>query len=162
MQSLSVSIGERTVAEADAAQSDIAEVGSDVLHDGGAVTATLYKLSATEPIHVVLDPDASIGQLVARLKQVMPRGEFSLLGRRACVVLLGDAALLGDEVMKWELSHAYTKIMLTAPVQKTLKLGRALEFNLIYQFPESIRPQWNRRVVRRQRNDHVYIGDPVD
>ena len=124
MQSLSDAIGERSVAEADAVQSDIAEVGSDVLHDGGAVTATLYKLSATEPIHVVLDPDASIGQLVVRLKQVMLRGEFSLLGRRASVILLGDAALLGDEVMKWELSHAYTKIMLTAPVQNTLRLGQ--------------------------------------
>ena len=162
MQSLNGSIGERTVAEADAAQSDIAEVGSDVPQGGGAVPATLYKLSATEPIHVFLDPDASIGQLVARLKQVMPRWEFILLVRRASVVLLGDAAMLGDEVMKWELSDAYTKIMWTAPVQNTLKLGRSLEFNLIYQFPESIQPQWNRRVVRRQRGGHVYIGEEVD
>ena len=71
---------QRNIAEADAAQSDMAEVGSNLPQGGGAVPATLYKLSGTEPIPVVLGLDASIGQLVARLKEVMPPWEFSWLG----------------------------------------------------------------------------------
>ena len=58
--------------------------------DRHRVTATLYKLSGSELIHVTLDPDASIGQLLAQLKREMPEQELSRHVQRGSVVLLGD------------------------------------------------------------------------
>ena len=91
----------------------------------GRVPATLYKLGGSEPIHVTLDLDASIGQLLAKLKQVMPQQEFTQYVQRGSVVLLGD------DLQSWELNDAYTKFMLTATVKKTLLSGTALHFNLV-------------------------------
>ena len=91
----------------------------------GWVPATLYKLGGSEPIHVTLTPDASIGQLLAKLKQVMPQEEFTQYIQRGSVVLLGD------DLQSWELNDAYTKFMLTATVKKTLLSGTALHFNLV-------------------------------
>ena len=90
----------------------------------GRVTATLYKLSGSEPIRVTLDPDASIGQLVAQLRRALPGQEFTQYVERGSVVLLGDYP------QSWALSDSYTKFMLTGSVRRTLLSGTALHFNL--------------------------------
>ena len=91
----------------------------------GRVTATLYQLSESEPIRVTLYPDASIGQLLARLKQVMPEQKYTQYVQRGSVVLLGDYP------QSWALNDVYTRFMSTGSVKKTLLSGTALHFNLV-------------------------------
>ena len=101
------------------------------------MTATLYKLSGSDPTRVTLDPDASIGQLLAKLKQVMPQEEFTQYVQRGSVVLLRD------DLQSWKLNDAYTKFMLTATVKKTLLSGTALHFHLMLHEPWWYHRSWN-------------------
>ena len=96
------------------------------------MAATLYPLgeSKPEPIHVLLDPDASIGQLQAQLKEQLPDLEFRRYVEQGHIVLLA-ANLLEGHPQSWALTDAYTKFMLTGNVVRTLQLGTALEFNLV-------------------------------
>ena len=90
------------------------------------MTATLHKLGGSDGgMPVTLDPDASIGQLLARTKPLLQEEERQLYQKRGVIVLCGD------KPASWSLDHAYTKFMLCPCVQERIKAGVGLHFNLI-------------------------------
>ena len=92
----------------------------------GRVTVTLRKLGGSDGgMPVTLDSDASIGQLLARMKPLLQEEVMQLYQKRGVIVLCGD------KPASWSLDHAYTKFMLCPCVQERIKAGVGLHFNLI-------------------------------
>ena len=94
----------------------------------GRVAATLYRMSGSEPLHVTLGPDASVGDLCEELRRVLP-DEFDEYVPRGSFVLLGKCP------QSWGLHDAWVKFMLADSVQKTLLSGAALDFQLVARKP---------------------------
>ena len=93
----------------------------------GRVTVTLRKLGGSDGgMPVTLDPDASIGQLLARTKPLLQEEVMQLYQKRGVIVLCG-----GDKPASWRLDDSYTKFMACPCVQERIKAGVGLHFNLI-------------------------------
>ena len=90
----------------------------------GHVTATLHKLGGSNRMPVTLDLDASIGQLLARMKPLLQEEEWQLYQTRGVIVLSGD------KPQSWTLDHSYTKFMACPSVQERIKAGVGLHFIL--------------------------------
>ena len=95
------------------------EVSSDS-EDDSTVQVTCRTLSGTEVAIVAVDRDASIGQLKAKLLQVLRRTD------RETTVAWFDAKyfVVGDPAKVFSFADEYTKFMLTAPVQASLRTSR--------------------------------------
>ena len=92
------------------------------------VAVTVYPLSGVDPWHVRLDPDATIGQLLARLREQTSEEEFRRCER-------GRPALLGEQSQprsSWALRDPYARFTMTEDVQRALRAGGRLEFTLLY------------------------------
>ena len=88
------------------------------------MTATLHKLGGSNRMPVTLDLDASIGQLLARMKPLLQEEEWQLYQTRGVIVLSGD------KPQSWTLDHSYTKFMACPSVQERIKAGVGLHFIL--------------------------------
>ena len=72
----------------------------DGLGASGRVTATLHKLGGSDGgMPVTLDPDASIGQLLARTKPLLQEEERQLYQKRGVIVLCGDSRRRGGSTI---------------------------------------------------------------
>ena len=92
----------------------------------GRVTVTLHKLGGSDGgMPVTLDSDASIGQLLARMKPLLQEEVMQLYQKRGVIVLCG-----GDKPASWRLDDSYTKFMACPSVQERIKAGVGLHFNL--------------------------------
>ena len=92
----------------------------------GRVTVTLRKLGGSDGgMPVTLDSDASIGQLLARMKPLLQEEVMQLYQKRGVIVLCG-----GDKPASWRLDDSYTKFMACPSVQERIKAGVGLHFNL--------------------------------
>ena len=91
------------------------------------VAVVVYPLSGVNPWRVRLDPDATIGQLLARLREQMSDEEYRRCER-------GRLALLGEQShgqSSWALDDPYVRIMMTRDVRRTLRAGKPLQFTVI-------------------------------
>ena len=88
------------------------------------VTATMFKQPGSAAIRMTLERDASIGQLRAILKLVMPEQEFTQYVPRGWVVLPGDPPHW------WKLSRRDSKFMLRDAVKNQVQTGNELHFDL--------------------------------
>ena len=77
-------------------------------------------------MHASLDPDATVGQLLAQLKDQMRREEFRLCCERGRLVLLGASP------RSWPLNDAYQRFMLTAEVRSMAGSGGPLQFSVVW------------------------------
>ena len=91
------------------------------------VAVTVYPLSGVDPWHVRLDPDATIGQLLARLREQMSEEEEFRRCERGRLVLLGEQS---QHRSSWALNDPNARFMKTGDVQRTLRAGGRLEFTL--------------------------------
>ena len=91
------------------------------------VAVVVYPLSGVNPWRVRVDPDATIGQLLARLREQMSDEEYRRCER-------GRLALLGEQSRgqsSWALDDPYVRIMMTRDVRGTLRAGKPLQFTVI-------------------------------
>ena len=95
------------------------EVSSDS-EDDSTVQVTCRTLSGSVFAVVAVDRDASIGQLKAKLLQVLRHKD------RDTTVAWFDAKsfVIGDPDRVFSFADEYTKFMLTAPVQASLRTSR--------------------------------------
>ena len=93
------------------------------------VAVTVHRLSGQGLMEVMLDRDATIGQLVSRLRAHMTEQEFRLCIER------GRLVLLGQHPRSWLLNDAYARFMLTGDVQRTLEADGNLQFTLVFDMP---------------------------
>ena len=87
-------------------------------------------------MRVTLDSDASIGQLLARMKPLLQEEEMQLYQKRGVIVLCG-----GDKPASWRLDDSYIKFMACPCVQERIKAGGVvgLHFNLMILSEQGMR-----------------------
>ena len=91
------------------------------------VAVTVYTLSGVDRWDAFLDPDATIGQLLSRLRKQTSEEEFRQFVERGHLVLLGEQS---QHRSSWPLNDAYARVMMTGDVQRTLRAGGRLEFTV--------------------------------
>ena len=101
------------------------------------MTVTLRKLGGSDGgMPVTLDSDASIGQLLARMKPLLQEEAMQLYQKRGVIVLCG-----GDKPASWRLDDSYIKFMACPCVQERIKAGGVvgLHFNLMILSEQGMR-----------------------
>jgi len=88
---------------------------------------TIYRLFREDVMSFVLSPDASIGQLLNRMKPFLSPQEYDEYKTLGCIVLLGTEGPL----RWWKLCDEYVKFMESENVQTLLENRLPIAFNLL-------------------------------
>ena len=102
------------------------------------VPVELRNLDGTLLAHIVVDPDASMGQFIAKLReQGLEARLLQRLKARGNLVLLssGDLGVHGETT--WSISKMYCRPIVGPCAQAVLNAGRAVVFQVVLKFSEA-------------------------
>ena len=89
-------------------------------------TITIQPLGVSAPIEVDVDENATIGQLLSRLRGKLAPEQYKAWHTRGRLVLLGS-----EPTNPFKLNEEYYRFMSSGPVQRALRTGAALVFQLV-------------------------------
>ena len=103
---------------------------SDVDYEDCRIAIEVMLLSGSKLPRFYVDADASVGQLLNRIKPLVTQESYERITVGSLVLLGAD----GDGAVSYSMRDPYTKIMLTGPVKRArqaLSPGQAMIFQLV-------------------------------
>ena len=110
--------------EDDDASGEAMQVMPGDQEDIGQVAVILRLLSGSNPIQAMVDPDATVGQLKAKLKLQLKYDAYNQYVQR-------KIALQGGRPRSWSLRDDYDKFMATKDIREVLEAQSIIEFALV-------------------------------